>query len=646
MIALYLRWSGEPLPSPLADRLAASLGLGSNAAGVRSVDGATLACTVRDKVRARSWMPQRTPHGGHVVLLGHIDNRAELLRNLPANQSDQVDPACDDAALYGHCHAAWGVEAERRIVGQYAAIVWLPGQQVVHAARSPIQAPALHVWRDAERLIIATTARALFATGEVERRVDEQKLADSLYLNYMDGERGWFAGVERLPIGCRARFTPDKVAIDRWYDPADLPDVRLSQDEDYVEAANALFEDGTRAALNGFSRPAVSVSGGFDSQAVAASAMGVLGPDVPLHGFTSVPEDGWDGRTHPGRFGDEREHVAALAAMYPSFVSHLVDAAGLPFDHQLDAMFLLAGAPPRNAMNLHWIHEVRRQARAAGCDVVLTGAMGNATFSFDGNGYLPTLLRQGHWRTLVREVRPLAARLGVSVPRALVSHALLPHLPYGPYAAIMRWRHGAVPKEEQAWCPMNPDYAAEMHVAERAADMGFDAQFRAKTTTRDYRAGMLRGAINEGGDIQAAFAHIWGIPSRDPTSYRPLVEYCLGIPDDQYWRNGTRRWLARRMFAGRLPAMVLDERRRGVQGADWHLRLGRQREALAAEIDRLATDPAMAHRFNLRRMRKLLDNWPAETPIEDAEAGQGLQMALTRAIATARYIRYVEGRND
>jgi asparagine synthase (glutamine-hydrolysing) len=359
-----------------------------------------------------------------------------------------------------------------------------------------------------------------------------------------------------------------------------------------------------------------------------------------------VPEDGWDGRTHPGRFGDEREHVAALAAMYPSFVSHLVDSAGLQFDHQLDALFLLAGAPPRNAMNLHWIHEVRRQARAEGCDVVLTGAMGNVSFSFDGRGYLPTLLREGRWGTLLREARPVAQRLGVGLPRALVSHALLPHLPYGAYAAVMRWRHGAVPKEEQAWCPMNPGYAAEMRVAERAADMGFDAGFRAKTTTRKYRAEMLRGAINEGGDIHAAFEQIWGIPSRDPTSYRPLVEFCMGIPDDQYWRNDTRRWLARRMFAGRLPAMVLDERRRGVQSADWHLRMGRQREALAAEIDRLASDPAITRRLNLPRLRALLDNWPAETPIEDAEAGQGLQLALTRGITTARYIRYVEGRND
>lgn len=210
----------------------------------------------------------------------------------------------------------------------------------------------------------------------------------------------------------------------------------------------------------------------------------------------------------------------------------------------------------------------------------------------------------------------------------------------------MRLRHGAVPKDAMAWCPLNPDYAAEMRVAERAADMGFDARFRPRNSTRAARLAMMQGAINESGDIQAAMAQLWGMPARDPTSYRPLLEFCFGIPDDQYWRNGTRRWLARRMFAGKLPDMVLNERRRGTQAADWHLRMSRQRETLAAELDRLAADPAMAHRLNLPRLRSLLDNWPAETPIEDTEYGQGLQLALSRGVTTARYIRYVEGRND
>lgn len=642
MIALYLNWSGEPLAQPLAERLAASLGLGGRPMGVRHVDGAVLVGPARDKVRARSWMPTRAPHGGHVLFTGYISNRAELQANLPAG----MRPAADDGELYGQCHAAWGDEADRRIIGEYAAVMWLAGQRTVRLSRSPIQAPPLHVWHDDERLIVASTPRAIFATGEIEREIDEQKLADSLVLNYREGTRGWFRGVSRVLTGSRQTFSDGRVAVDTWYDPAALPAVRLRRDEDYVEAANGLFAEGTTAALQGFHRPAVSLSGGLDSQAVTVAAIEHLGPDRPLHGFTSVPEEGWDGREPSHRFGDERPHVAALAAMYPTLSSHLVDAAGLSFDHHLESMFMLTGSSPRNAMNMHWMHEVRRQARSAGCDVMLTGAFGNSSFSFDGLGYLPNLLLKGRLVTLWHELGPAAQRLRVSVPRALASQALMPLLSDSLYRTVMRWRHGYVPKSDLAWCPINPAYAAEMRVFERATEMGQDMLMRPYPNTRANRAAMITGQGAESGDYRAAFEALWNIPTRDPTAYRPLVEFCMGIPDDQFVRDGTERWLARRMFAARLPAMVLNERRRGMQAADWHLRMSRQRDSLMAQLEGLEADPAMAYRLDLPRLRATLEAWPAETPVNNPQLVATMQWAVSRGLTGARYVRYFEGRND
>lgn len=609
--------------------------------GVRHVDGATLVGPARDKVRARAWMPARAPHGAHVLFTGSISNRAELQANLPAG----TRPAANDAELYGQCHAAWSDDADRRVIGEYAAVMWLPGQRTVRASRSPIQAPPLHVWHDNERLIIASTPRAIFATGEIAREIDEQKLADSLVLNYREGQRGWFKGVSRVLVGSRQTFCAGRVSVDPWYNLEALPDVRLRRDEDYVEAARALFADGVSAALQGFQRPAISLSGGFDSQAVAVGTIEQLGPDRPVDGFTSVPEPGWDGRAPAHKIGDERHYVAALAAMYPSLRSHLVDAAGLSFDHQLDAMFMLTGGAPRNATNMHWIHEVLRQARSAGCDVMLGGAFGNASFSFDGLGYLPQLLMRGRLGTLRRELGPVAQRLRVSLPRAFASHAVMPLLPDSLYRKVMRWRHGIVPNSDLTWSPINPAYAAEMRVFERATEMGEDPLMRTYPSTRANRIAMLSGASHESGDLNAAFEALWNIPSRDPTAYRPLVEFCLGIPDDQYVRNGTDRWLARRMFAGRLPAMVLDERRRGLQAADWHLRLSRQREDLLAEIERLEADPAMAYRLDLPRLRATLEAWPSETPVDDPQLVAAMQWAVSRGLTGARYVRYFEGRN-
>ncbi len=641
MIGLYHHWSEAPLPTTLAGRFAASLGIGlAGGVRVRESGGATLASAVPDARLAKSWTPARAPDGTLSLFMGYIDNRADLIRALPGD----TNPTCDNATLYGLCHAVWGEDCDQRIIGNYATILWSAERATIRLARSPIEAPALHIWKDADRIIIATAARPIFATGEVRKELDTLKIADSLFLNYKEEERGWFEGVARLPIGSRAIITQDRTTITRYYDAFAGKPVRFTRDEDYVEAADALFEQGTRAVLQGFSRPAVSVSGGYDSQAVAAYALRVLPQSARLLGLTSVPEAGWDGRTTPNRFGDEREHVKALAAMHPRMDTDFVDAADLGIDHKLDAMFLMAGTAPRNPSNLHWIHEIQSRAKAAGCDILLSGSMGNATFSFDGSGAFPGWFMNGHWAQLARE---LWASRGdyPSFGHAVASTVMMPLLPPRIANWIRKQRHGKTPDPFESWCPLNPEWAADMRVHERAAALGFDSSFTAMRSTRDWRAAVLGNAANEVGDVLNAVDTIGGVPTRDPTAYRPLLEYCFAIPDDQYIRGGERRWLAKRMLKTMVPDMVLAEKRRGLQAADWHLRLGRQRGQMIDELDQLATNPAMAAMLNLPRLRAALDKWPAQTPIDDGPASFTLQLALTRALSTARFIRYVEGTN-
>lgn len=578
------------------------------------------------------------PGGDAVLFHGHIDNRAELRRDYPA-----IGEATSDTDLYAACYAKLAEACDLKIIGQYAAIIWSPRMRRIRLVRSPIQAPALHYWRDAHRLIVANVSQAIFATGEVAREIDEQKIADTLYLNYGEEERGWFKGVRRVPIGSICDITEHSHSLTRYHDLARLPQVRYPRDRDYVEAADELLTQATRAALAGFSRPAVSLSGGYDSQGVAAYAVKLLGPDQRLAAFTAVPEPGWDRRTGSSRFGDEGSHAAMLARLYPSISHETLDAAGFSFGHKLDSIFLTMGAPPRNAMNLHWIHALRSRARDRGCDVVLTGTLGNATFSFDGEGTLPGLFRSGRIVTLARELRLTPYRRS-NLLRTAIAEVGMPFVPERIWQKIHYWRHGAPVGGLPDWCGLNPEWARRMCVQERSRQYKFDAMFRSMPSTLAARRARLSGS-EESGDLIQAIEAIGGIPRRDPTSYRPLFEFCFGLPDEQYLRNGETRHLARRLLRGKIPDAVLDESRRGLQAADWHLRLGRERVELRAEIDRLSSDPAMQARFDLNRFRAALDAWPEETPIGDSRATATFWLALPRVLTAARFIHYVEGRN-
>lgn len=577
----------------------------------------------------------RTSSGALVLFSGHIQNRAELRKAL-------VGELVSDAALYAAGYSRWGEDVDFRVVGQYSSIIIENNAPKLRLCASPITCTPLHYSHDGKQFIVASRAQAIFDTGRLDRELDEQKVADSLFLNYQDSEQGWFRHVNRLAAGSRAFVTPEGVWIDEYYRLEDLPSVKLPTDEDYVEAADSLFREGTAAMLEGFVKPAVSLSGGYDSQAVAAYIMG-LRPEKPLLSFTGIPEKGWDGIVRDGNIGDERSYVEALSKMYPQLDTNWIEAAGRGVDYFQREMFEFALQNPRNSMNFHWIHDVYSQAKLKNCDVLFTGAMGNGTFSYTGNHALSGWLATGNIAALLREllsVGPLR-----SIPKRFFSQSLMPLLPNNWRDKVVQMRGGSIEDVFNGWCPMNRDYAAEMNVAARAKAVGFDPLFRPQVHSRQFRARLMKMFGGELADTSLALDAIHGMSSRDPTSYRPLVEFCWGIPDDQYLRGGKRRFLARRMLADKLPQLVVEETRTGFQAADWHLRLSRQRDALIEEIDVLKDDPKMLHRLDLNDLQNALKSYPKETP-RDQKAMDRLLLATTRGISMARFIRFLEGRNS
>ena len=406
--------------------------------------------------------------------------------------------------------------------------------------------------------------------------------------------------------------------------------------------ADALFAEATDAVLDGFERPLVSLSGGYDSQAVAAYAMRAR-RHAPLLSATSVPQAGWCPPSRSRAWVDERPHVRALAGMYPQLQPHWVDGEGRDFSYFLRDLFDAALAPPRNVGNLHWVHDVRQTAQREGADVILTGALGNLTFSYDGLGYLPDLLRAGQLRLLGRELWRGGPRRKVA--KRLFRQAILPLLPRAVQKSVLEWRDGPLDHPLESWSPLRSDYALASGVLERACDQGADPFFLPVSSVRQFRTNVLGHAMNEAGDITGAIERIHGIPMRDPTRYRPLLEFCFAIPVRQYLNAGTKRWLAKRMLTGKVPEMVLQETRRARQAADWSARIRPARAALMDELDMLAGDPDVAARIDTARLRRRLASLPesdSELTMKDTLAFE----ALARGMVTARFIGYLKGRND
>ncbi|MEE4236858.1 MAG: asparagine synthase-related protein, partial [Anderseniella sp.] len=194
---------------------------------------------------------------------------------------------------------------------------------------------------------------------------------------------------------------------------------------------------------------------------------------------------------------------------------------------------------------------------------------------------------------------------------------------------------------------INPDFAKDMRVEDRLNHYGHHYFREPMRDGQHIRKTLLAGSfMNEAADIHQGFRAIHGVESRDPLGDRRLVEFCFGLPEEQFRRNGEGRWLVKRLMKDRLPDAVVNNRGVGEQVVDWHLRMTRDLPRIREELEAIADDLDTARYIDVKRIRSFLDGWPAETPLNPKAHGYAyIPVSIGSALAAGRFVRRVKGSN-
>lgn len=584
----------------------------------------------------------RCEGGQRLAFHGMLHHRSDLARSM------EVEPrrtrAWADSQLFAKAWERWGEEAAVHAEGEFAAVVWDPGRQTLTALCSPLDSPPLYFSVAGGRVVVASTPRGVHAGSGLPRRIDDAHLASALILDYRDPRFTYFEGVHHLCCGELLTAGVASHRVRRYWDLADhVRPVRLRRTDDYVAEGREILRSAVAQATRAVETPAVLLSSGLDSTAVAANALEAVAkrPGAsPLLSVTVRPAKGWDRRSEAGRTGDEAPLVRTFARMHPALDARFFHAQDLPFDYLWRPQMELAELPPRNFVNGFWVHECRRRVRSAGRRVVLNGRTGNATTSYAGNERFAALLLRGRWAALRSEIATLPPRhrwrLGF-----LARHAVLPFLPKPLYSSVARWRGWPGWREYSA---VNPRFAQEMRVDARARRHAFDQYWQRPRSRLAGQLEMLSQGQREGRSTYLALGALHDLDQRDPLRNRRLVLWCLGLPDELYYRDGVGRRLVRLLMKGRVPDEILNAPTRGRQVPDWHFRVTRELPRIRNEIEEWRTDPAVAERLDLNRLLRLFNTWPNRTPLGPRDHPDWIvaNLGLPRAIAAGRFIRFVE----
>jgi asparagine synthase (glutamine-hydrolysing) len=305
-------------------------------------------------------------------------------------------------------------------------------------------------------------------------------------------------------------------------------------------------------------------------------------------------------------------------------------------------MFHLMDGASSVLPSMYLFHGLFAQTRDRGCDLLLLSEWGNRTFSSKGEWGFAEYLVTGQWRQLAMALSR-NRHDDRSFLRRFLALSIAPLLPSKAYLALRRAIKPNVELPFERYVPLSKAYRVESGAEERMHRSGHDLDIGHPRNRRHWLELNVRASDAEEAEIYQAFEQLYGVRQRDPTAYRPLAEFCFGLPTRMYMRNGEVRWLAKQLNKGIMPEEQRQNVLNGRWDADWHLRIGRRRSEYLAELDRIGEDSRLARMLDLPRVRAALADFPAETPTDSRM--WTLECALPRLLLTARFVHWAEGKN-
>ena len=629
-----VRRDGAALDPRLADRIVASIGGAGRPHvwrdGVAAFLIRALPC---DERRETASLRVETAGGLVVVADARLDEPDEIARAI-----GKGDCGGSSAALVAAACGVWRDRAAERLNGSFAYAMWDETRRELTLARDGLGTRALFYVEHGAHLFFATALQTLLALPDVSHEIDDLVLAQIMTIEKQNTERTLYRHIKRVPPGGTVTVRGTTTRVARYWTVDDIADVRLPSDDDYVAAARDLFDRAVKCRIPASARVGTMLSGGFDSAGITATVAPLRG-DHRFPAFHRAP-----GRAHPYDAIDETRLVEAIAARYPNIDLTIVtdDCGSVPsVDAEREGAKL--AVPQMANVNTFWFEPLMGQGRAAGVDVLLSGSCGNTTLSWEGRPTIADDVRAGRLGGAWQAARHTAAAQGQSLGRVLAAQLIRPFVP----RAVLRARQRLQARGRLPWAEYSVVSESFLHAldyAEHAREQDHDLPFDGATriSTRQLRLRSLQGQLNR--DKIAPERRSGRVQSIDPYADRRLVEFTLGIPNDQFWRNGQDRWLARRVLADRLPSDLLAQTRRGLQCPEWYDLLTPRRADMAEAIDRIARSPLASRVVDVPRMRALLDSWPKDA--EAARAGKQLYAhALSRGISMGGFLRQYERNN-
>ncbi|MFJ5768893.1 asparagine synthase-related protein [Psychrobacillus sp. NPDC093180] len=546
-----------------------------------------------------------------------IDNRKELFERLQIEPSHQKH--ITDSELILRSYYKWGEDAPKYLMGDFAFMIWDKKQQRLFGARDFSGSRTLYYYKNHKKFAFCTIIEPLLTLPFIEKKLNEQWLAEYLaiagMMDAVDTSITPYQHIEQVPPSHSILIEKNKVTLKRYSHLTKGKTLKLKSDEEYVEAFQHVFQEAVTARLRTYGKVGAQLSGGLDSGAVVSFAVKKLKMEnKQLHTFSYIPPSDFKDLTPKYLVADERPYIKSTVDYVGGIVDHYCDFKGKDSYSDIDDYLDILEMPYKYFGNSFWLKGMFEKALEADVNLLLNGDRGNFTVSWGSAlDYYTLLLRRFQWNRLNKELLAYRNNFGGSRLRYLkvLARNGLP---------IMDRLFSRSPPDEVLRF-INPSFA------ERTSVYSTFEKYEMEHTGRygnpdmfEFRKKHFEDVFhwNASNTLASKLSLRYSVWKRDPTNDLRVVQFCLSVPESQYVQNGMTRALIRRATENYLPDQVrLNERVRGVQGADWVHRMIPNWEAFREEVLQLRLDQRTLEYIDGQSLQAALIKLEQQPVVED-----------------------------
>jgi asparagine synthase (glutamine-hydrolysing) len=565
-----------------------------------------------------------------------IDNREELFELLQVKKERRKD--ITDSELILLSYHKWEEDSPKYLIGDFAFMIWDEKKQQLFGARDPSGYRTLYYFRNNSRLAFCTTIEPLLSLPYIEKQLNEHYIAEFLALTGMidtvDARITPIKAIDQIPPFHSVTIAKDKLKITKYGTFYSEQKLKLKTNE-YVEAFQEVFQKAVNSRLRTNRSIGSFLSGGLDSGSVVGFAARALRTESKtLHTFSYIPPSDFKDFTRKELMPDERPFINKTVHFVGGITPHYCPFEGRNSYSEIDDFLEVMEMPYKFFENSFWLKGVFEKAHQEGVGILLNGERGNFTISWgSAMDYYAILLKRLRLLKLLRELNQFSHNTGGARFRNLPIIARIG------FPLIDKLLSKSGPLKTNTL--INSNFAERTGVFEKLRKYGIDQSgWLATQNLYEQKRITFEELLpwNSSNTLDTKLSLRYSLWKRDPTNDIRVVRFCFSVPEEQGVQNGIDRALIRKATENILPNEVrLNQRIRGMQGADWVHRMIPHWPQFLEEVKQLSIDNTML---------EFVDGQVISSALTTAKAGGRREYVtspdyrtLMRSLIVYRYIK-------